>query len=49
MDTNAYRDWPVRELLEKMTALPVTVDNDANVAALAESRPGERPYRDRCC
>lgn len=49
VDTNAYRDWPVRELLEKTTALPVTVDNDANVAALAESRPGERPYHDRCC
>ncbi|SHK16298.1 glucokinase [Pseudonocardia thermophila] len=41
---NAYRDWPVREQLEKLTGLPVRVDNDANVAALAEARLGE-PYR----
>ncbi|GAA1292437.1 ROK family glucokinase [Pseudonocardia aurantiaca] len=40
---NAYRDWPVREQLEKSTSLPVIVDNDANVAALAEARLGE-PY-----
>jgi glucokinase len=40
---NAYRDWPVREQLEKASGLPVTVDNDANVAALAEARLGE-PY-----
>jgi glucokinase len=40
---NAYRDWPVREQLEKATSLPVIVDNDANVAALAEARLGE-PY-----
>ncbi|WP_219419445.1 ROK family protein [Pseudonocardia nigra] len=40
---NAYRDWPVREQLEKATELPVTVDNDANVAALAEARLDE-PY-----
>ncbi|OLT13165.1 glucokinase [Pseudonocardia sp. CNS-139] len=40
---NAYRDWPVREQLEKVTNLPVRVDNDANVAALAEARLGE-PY-----
>jgi glucokinase len=38
---NAYRDWPVREQLEKQTGLPVAVDNDANVAALAEARLGE--------
>jgi predicted NBD/HSP70 family sugar kinase len=31
---NAYRDWPVREQSEKATGLPMTVDNDANVAAL---------------
>lgn len=37
---NAYRDWPVREQLEKATNLPVVVDNDANVAALAEARLG---------
>jgi glucokinase len=40
----AYRDWPIRERLEKATNLPVVVDNDANVAALAEARLGE-PYR----
>ena len=37
---NAYRDWPVREQLEKSSSLPVVVDNDANVAALAEHRAG---------
>lgn len=40
---NAYRDWPVREQLEKATNLPVIVDNDANVAALAEAHLG-KPY-----
>jgi glucokinase len=40
----AYRDWPIRERMEKATNLPVVVDNDANVAALAEARLGE-PYR----
>jgi glucokinase len=35
---NDYRDWPVRAQLEKATDLPVAVDNDANVAALAEAR-----------
>jgi glucokinase len=39
---NAYRDWPVREQLEKATGLPTVVDNDANVAALAEARFGHR-------
>ncbi|MGH3612169.1 MAG: ROK family protein [Pseudonocardia sp.] len=43
---NAYRDWPVREQLEKANGLPTVVDNDANVAALAEARLGERRYRD---
>ena len=43
---NAYRDWPVRELLEKATGLPVSVDNDANVAGLAEARLGAQHYRD---
>lgn len=38
---NAYRDWAVRELLEEASGLPVVVDNDANVAALAEARLGE--------
>jgi glucokinase len=39
---NAYREWPVREQLEKATGLPTVVDNDANVAALAEARLGHR-------
>lgn len=43
---NAYRDWPVREQLEAATGLPAVIDNDANVAALAEARLGERPYRE---
>lgn len=42
---NAYRDWPVREQLEAATGLPAVIDNDANVAALAEARLGPRPYR----
>lgn len=37
---NAYQDWPVREQLEKATGLPAVVDNDANVATLAEARLG---------
>ena len=40
---NAYRDWPVRAQIEGATGLPTVVDNDANVAALAEARLGE-PY-----
>lgn len=43
---NAYRDWPVRAELAAGTGLPVVVDNDANVATLAEARLGPRPYRD---
>ncbi|WP_300018568.1 ROK family protein [Pseudonocardia sp.] len=43
---NAYRDWAVREELEAATGLPTVVDNDANVAALAEARLGERRYRE---
>lgn len=35
---NEYRDWPVREQLEQATGLPAVVDNDANVATLAEAR-----------
>lgn len=42
---NAYRDWPVRAQLELATGLPVVVDNDANVAALAEARLREQPFR----
>lgn len=37
---NAYRDFPLRELLGMATGLPVVVDNDANVAAWAEARLG---------
>jgi glucokinase len=37
---NAYRDMPLRQLLEKATGLPVVVDNDANVAAWAQTRLG---------
>ena len=37
---NAYRDLPLREVLAAATCLPVVVDNDANVAAWAESRFG---------
>jgi len=43
---NAYRDWPVRNLLQQATGLPVTVDNDANVATLAEARLGRGRYHD---
>jgi glucokinase len=34
------RDAPVRDMLEERSGLPVYVDNDANVAALAEARMG---------
>jgi glucokinase len=37
---NSYRDWNVRAELEKATGLPAVVDNDANVAGLAEARLG---------
>jgi glucokinase len=43
---NAYQDWPVREQLEAATGLPAVVDNDANVATLAEARLGARRYRE---
>jgi len=36
----ALNDQPVREMLEKRLKLPVFVDNDGNVAALAEHRYG---------
>jgi glucokinase len=42
---NAYRDWPVRAQLEQATGLPTVVDNDANVAALAEARLGPQHFR----
>lgn len=43
---NAYRNWPIREQLEQATGLPAVIDNDANVAALAEARLGERSYQE---
>jgi len=33
----AYKDLPLRALLSKQVSLPVIVDNDANVAAVAEA------------
>lgn len=41
---NSYVNWPVRRQLAEATGLPTVVDNDANVAALAEARLGG-PYR----
>jgi glucokinase len=37
---NAYRELPLHQLLHEHTGLPSVVDNDANVAALAEARFG---------
>jgi glucokinase len=37
---NAYRDLPLRQLLQESTGLPTVVDNDANTAAWAEARLG---------
>jgi glucokinase len=31
-----WRDYPLREELEKLTGLPVIIDNDANIAAIGE-------------
>jgi glucokinase len=42
---NAYRNWAIRDELERETGLPAVVDNDANVAGFAEARLGERAYR----
>ena len=42
---NAYRDWAIRDELERETGLPAVVDNDANVAGFAEARLGATPYR----
>ncbi len=36
----SWRDEPLRESLERRLSVPVVVDNDANAAALAESRYG---------
>jgi predicted NBD/HSP70 family sugar kinase len=44
-----WRDLPIAETLSQATALPVTIDNDANAAALAElwfGRPEIREIRD---
>jgi predicted NBD/HSP70 family sugar kinase len=44
-----WRDWPIAEEFRDLTGLPVTVDNDANAAALAElwlGRPEIREVRD---
>ena len=44
-----WRNWPLASELNKITGLPVTVDNDANAAALAElwmGRPEIRDVRD---
>ncbi len=44
-----WRDWAIADELRKETGLPVTVDNDANAAALAElwlGRPEIRHVRD---
>ena len=35
-----WRDVPLRALLETALGIPVTIDNDVNVAALGESRAG---------
>jgi glucokinase len=43
---NAYRDWAIRDELERETGLPTVVDNDANVAGFAEARLGDQSYRD---
>lgn len=44
-----WRDWSLAEELRKATGLPVTIDNDANAASLAElwfGRPEVRETRD---
>lgn len=43
---NEYRDWNVRAELERATGLPTVVDNDANVAGLAEARLGDPRYEE---
>ncbi|MCW0213736.1 MAG: ROK family protein [Pseudonocardia sp.] len=43
---NAYRDWQIRTELETATGLPAVVDNDANVAGLAEARLGDTRWSD---
>jgi len=44
-----WRNWPLASELRKLTGVPVTIDNDANAAALAEmwlGRPEIRDVRD---
>ena len=44
-----WRDWPIADELARATGMPVSVDNDANAAALAElwlGRPEIRDIRD---
>jgi len=44
-----WRNWPLASELSRVTRLPVTIDNDANAAALAElwlGRPEIRDVRD---
>src|SRR5689334_434978 len=44
-----WRNWPLASELSKLTGVPVTIDNDANAAALAElwlGRPEIRDVRD---
>jgi glucokinase len=43
---NAYRRWNIRAELESATGLPAVVDNDANVAGLAEALLGDTLYRE---
>ena len=44
-------DVPIRDLMSERLGLPVEVDNDGNVAALAEHRWGAAQGRDAtpCC
>ena len=44
-----WRNWPIASELRQLTGVPVTIDNDANAAALAElwlGRPEIRDVRD---
>ena len=41
-----WRNWPVASELRKLTGVPVTIDNDANAAALAELWLGRPEIRD---